>query len=68
MRGSGLWWLAKILQGTGMILVLVGVLISMRLGFQDEGLKSMAYEMRGLLWGGGLFLVGYFIERRIGAR
>ncbi|MEM7311475.1 MAG: hypothetical protein AAF682_32740 [Planctomycetota bacterium] len=63
-----IWLLAKLLQGLGMILVLVGVILSMRLGFQDQALESMQYEMNGLLGGGGLFLVGWLLERWSGGR
>jgi hypothetical protein len=63
-----LWWLAKGLEGIGMLLVLVGVFISISLGLEDEGLSSMRTEMRGLAVGGALFLLGWLIERRIGAR
>ena len=68
MNRSNLWWLAKILEGVGMLIVLVGVFISMSLGMEDEGLASMRAEMHGLLWGGGLFLTGYLLERRLGSR
>ena len=68
MTRRHLWWIAKILQGVGMVVVLVGVFMSISLGFEDEGLSSMQAEMQGLLLGGGLFVVGYLIERRIGGR
>ena len=69
MTRSGWWFLAKALEGVGMVLVLVGVFLSMSLGMgEGDSLASMAHEMRGLLWGGGLFIVGYLIERQIGAR
>jgi len=65
---KALWWLAKGLEGVGMILVLVGVFMSISLGLEDDGLSSMRMEMQGLTVGGGLFLLGWLIERRIGAR
>lgn len=68
MPKRALWWLAKGLEGAGMLLVLVGVFISISLGLEDEGLSSMQTEMRGLAAGGALFLLGWLIERRIGAR
>ena len=68
MQRSGVWWLAKVLQGAGMVVVLVGLVLSIQLGIGEQGLKSMEYELNGLLAGGGLFLVGYIIERKIGAR
>lgn len=64
----GLWLLAKGLEGLGMVVVLVGLVLSVQLGFQDEGLKSMQYESYALVGGGAIFLVGMLIERRIGAR
>ncbi len=63
-----LWILAKALEGLGMVIVLVGLVLSIQLGFQDEGLKSMKYESYALLAGGAIFLLGMLIERRIGAR
>lgn len=65
---KGLWWLAKVLEGVGMLVVLVGVFLSISLGLEDEGLSSMAAEMKGLMWGGGLFLAGWLLERGLGAR
>ncbi len=65
---GGLWWLAKALEGVGMLVVLVGVFMSMSLGFEDQGLSSMAAEMKGLIWGGGLFLAGWLLEKRLGTR
>jgi uncharacterized membrane protein len=63
-----LWYLAKTLEALGMILVLVGLVMSIDLGMRDEGLASMAYEGKGLLLGGGLFVVGWLLERSVGAR
>ena len=51
-----------------MLVVLVGVFWSISLGLEDEGLSSMAAEMKGLMWGGGLFLAGWLLERRLGTR
>jgi len=65
---SGLWWLAKLLQGAGLLVVLVGLSLSMGLGLEDEGLSSMAIEMKGLALGGALFVLGVWLERRLGAR
>jgi hypothetical protein len=65
---KGLWWLAKALEGVGMLVVLAGVFMSISLGLEDEGLGSMAAEMKGLMWGGGLFLAGWLLERGLGAR
>ena len=67
--GSKGWWLvAKLLQGAGLVVVLAGLFISMRLGFQEEGLSSMRAEFQGLALGGGLFFLGWLLERRSGAR
>lgn len=61
------WWvLAKALEGVGMVLVLVGVMTSISYGLEDESLKSMSYELRGLMLGGGLFAIGWAIETRVG--
>jgi hypothetical protein len=67
MRGR-LYGLGKVLEGLGLILVLVGVVLSMRLGFEDQSLASMEHEMTGLLAGGGLFLLGWLLERTARAR
>ncbi len=63
-----LWLLAKGLEGLGMVVVLVGLVLSIQLGFQDDGLKSMKYESYALVGGGAIFVVGLLLERRIGAR
>jgi len=63
-----LWLLAKGLEGLGLVVVLVGVVTSIQLGFHDEGLQSMKYESYALLSGGALFLAGFLLERRIGTR
>ena len=63
-----LWLLAKALEGLGMVVVLVGLVLSIQLGFQDEGLKSMKYESYALVAGGAIFLLGMLLERRNGAR
>lgn len=62
--GGRLYLLGKALEVLGLVLVLVGVLLSMRLGFGEQSLASMEFEMKGLLAGGGLFLLGWLIERR----
>jgi len=68
MRGAPAWWLAKALEGAGMVVVLCGLVLSIRLGFRDEGLESMRYEGTALLLGGGLFALGYLLERVLGRR
>ena len=68
MNRRALWWVAKVLEGVGMIVVLVGVFISMSEGFADQGLASMASEFQGLAWGGGLFVCGFALERVLKTR
>jgi hypothetical protein len=63
-----LWLLAKGLEGLGLVVVLVGLVTSIQLGFQEEGLASMKYESYALLGGGAIFFAGMLLERRIGAR
>jgi hypothetical protein len=63
-----LWFLAKGLEGLGLVVVLVGLVLSIQLGFEDQGLESMRYEGYALLAGGALFLAGWLLERRLGAR
>lgn len=58
-----LYLLGKLLEGLGLVLVLVGVVLSMRLGLEDESLASMEWELKGLLAGGGLFVLGWLLER-----
>jgi hypothetical protein len=68
VRRSLLYGLAKALEGAGLVIVLVGVFLSISEGLEDQGLKSMASEMRGLVLGGSLFLLGVWIERRLRTR
>ncbi len=68
MAGRGVYGLAKVLEGIGLVVVLAGVLGSMSLGFREEGLASMAFEFRGLMIGGCLFLAGWLLERVAGRR
>ena len=63
-----MWIVAKGLEGVGMVVVLVGLVTSIQLGFKDEGLASMKYESYALVGGGAIFLAGMLLERRIGAR
>lgn len=63
-----LWYVAKGLEGIGLLLVLVGLVMSIQLGMEDRALESMAYEGKGLLVGGGMFFVGWLLERGLGAR
>lgn len=68
MPRRALWWIAKSLQGIGMVVVLVGVFWSISLGLEERGLASMQFEMKGLALGGGLFLAGWLLERAAGSR
>jgi len=69
VKGSPWWWYAaKGLEGLGLVVVLVGVVVSIQLGFADEGLESMRYEGTALLVGGGIFAAGWLLERQLGAR
>jgi hypothetical protein len=65
---KSLWILAKLLEGAGLVVVLVGVVLSIQLGLDEEGLDSMRYEGTALLVGGGLFVCGWLLERGVGAR
>jgi len=62
------WFLAKALEGVGMVLVLVGLMMSIGLGLDGEGLKAQSYEGYGLAIGGGLFILGWIMERVLGTR
>jgi hypothetical protein len=68
MQHNSLWWLAKILQGAGLVVILVGLSLSIGLGLGEEGLASMQMEMQGLALGGALFLAGYLLAQRSGGR
>ena len=68
MRKEWLWYLAKGLEGVGMLVVLVGLVISIQLGMDEDGLASMRYEGQALMLGGGLFVLGWALERSIGGR
>jgi hypothetical protein len=68
VKGSWLYWLAKGLEGLGLLVVLVGLLISLDFGHAESGLESMVYEAAGLGAGLLLFGIGFLIERRIGTR
>ena len=57
------WRFAKLLELVGLAIVLAGVLMSIDLGLKEEGLKSMGVEFQGLGIGGGVFLIGYLLER-----
>ena len=65
---SALHTLAKILEALGLVVILGGVMLSVKLGMQDDTMKSMSSEAYGLAIGAGLFGLGYLIERSIGTR
>ena len=68
MDRSWIWYLAKGLEGLGLLVVLWGLMLSMKLGFGDSGLESMKAESYGLIAGILLFAVGWGMERAIGSR
>jgi len=68
MSRAPLYTLGKLLEGIGLVVILAGVFMSIELGRQDEGLSSMAMEFKGLMWGGGLFILGWLLERASGGR
>ncbi len=63
-----LWYLAKGLEGLGLLVVLWGLILSISLGVGEEGLQSMKVEGYALLAGGLLFVLGWALERRLGSR
>jgi len=69
VKGPWVYYLAKGLEGVGLVVVLVGVLTSIRLGIgEQEGFASMRAESWGLAIGGALFALGWLLERSIGSR
>jgi hypothetical protein len=68
MSRHQLWMLAKGLEGVGMVVVLVGLVLSVELGFRDEGMTSQYAELIALLVGMLLFGIGFLIERLTGTR
>lgn len=68
MKKATIWRFAKFLELAGMCIVLAGLVMSISLGMDEEGLKSMAYSGYGLIYGGLIFMAGYFLERGMGAR
>ena len=67
-RGKLVFGIAKVLEGAGLIVILVGVYLSVNLGFEDKGLESMTIEFRGLAVGAALFALGVLLERSVGTR
>jgi hypothetical protein len=68
MKRNWMWTLAKGLEGVGLLVVGVGLMMSVNLGMGDEGLSSMKSESWGLVIGGVLFFCGWLLERGLGAR
>jgi hypothetical protein len=68
MKGRLLWRLAKLLEGAGLVVILVGVFWSISLGLGERGLESMAIEFRALAAGAGMFAAGWLLERALGSR
>ncbi len=63
------WWmLAKSLEALGLIIVLIGLVLSVELGFRDEGMSSQYAELIALLVGFVLWGIGFVIERMAGTR
>ena len=54
--------LGRSLQVMGMVAVLAGLSLSVSLGFQDEGLSSMKYELYALFGGLTLFYLGKWVQ------
>lgn len=67
MPGPLAYKIGKLLQGLGLLVVLAGLSVSIGMGLAERGLASMGAEFQGLAVGGGLFLVGRWIEKRAGA-
>jgi hypothetical protein len=65
--GAHLGWLGKGLQALGLLVILVGVLVSIGLGHLEQGLSSMMVELQALLIGVLLFAAGTFLLR-VGGR
>ena len=67
-RGKLAFVLAKVLEGAGLLVILLGVYLSVNLGFKDRGLESMNIEFRGLALGAALFACGILLERSLRTR
>jgi hypothetical protein len=68
MKSNWMWNLAKGLEGVGLLVVGVGLMMSISLGMQDDGLSSMKFESWSLLVGCVMFFCGWILERNMGAR
>ena len=68
MSARHLALLGKALQGIGLLVTLVGVVVSIGLGQMEQGLSSMAIELQALLVGVALFAIGTLLLRGAGGR
>ena len=68
MTGNFAYRFAKALEGIGLIVILVGLLVSLDQGMEGAGLEAMRAETLGLIMGVVLFLCGYVVERTLGTR
>ena len=68
MTGNFAYRCAKALEGIGLIVILVGLLISVDQGMDGAGLEAMRAETLGLGLGVLLFVCGYILERTLGTR
>lgn len=68
MSPSSIQRLAKFLEALGLLVILVGLMLSVEMGMRDEGLSSMRAETYGLAGGGALFAIGWLLERALGSR
>lgn len=68
MSKNHVWVIAKVFEGLGMVLVLIGLVLSIELGTRDESMESQWAELSGLLIGLLLFGVGFVLERFAGTR
>tara|TARA_R110002126_G_scaffold105905_9_gene240584 strand:- start:29933 stop:30142 length:210 start_codon:yes stop_codon:yes gene_type:complete len=68
VTGNFAYRFAKALEGIGLIVILVGLLISLDQGLGGAGLEAMRAETLGLGLGILLFVCGYVVERTLGTR
>jgi hypothetical protein len=68
VTGSFAYKFAKTLEGAGLVVVLVGVVISIDQGMAGAGLEAMRAETLGLGLGAFLFVCGWILERSLGSR
>lgn len=68
MSRHHIWILGKALEGVGLVVVLVGLVLSVELGMRDEGMTSQYAELVALGAGLLLFGLGLVLERSSGHR